>query len=90
MAVKEKKAEYHNLITREIAAYILAADNDIDVAKYLEADELSKVLEARKGHSSVGVPSKIVRQEATVTTKIVTVNIGKKAKFGNRLSLIHI
>lgn len=82
-AVKEKKAEYHNLITREIAAYILAADSGIDVAKYLEKDELSEVLEARKGHSSAVAPSKIVRGAKPVTTKIITVNIGQKVKFGN-------
>lgn len=82
MAVKEKKVEYHNLITREIAAYILAADSGVDVAKYLKEDELSKVLEARKGHSSVGVPSKRSSSaKVTATTKIVKVNIGQKIKF---------
>ena len=85
-AINEKKAEYGYSVTNEIAAYILAADNNIDISKYLDRSELAEVREARKGFGlSTIQPKDIVnRKMGKVSTKSVMVSTGKKitSKYG--------
>jgi hypothetical protein len=47
--IEKKRKEYGYTISRETAAYILAADHyDIDISKHLSDEELDKVREARR------------------------------------------
>lgn len=46
-AIRKKKSQIGYAYSTEVAAYILAADNDIDITKYLKPEELVQVREAR-------------------------------------------
>lgn len=45
--IDEKKAQYSYSVSKETAAYLVAAENGIDISKYLKDDELAKVRELK-------------------------------------------
>jgi hypothetical protein len=46
---EDKKQQYSYAISKETAAHLVAAENGIDISKYLKDDELGKVRELKAG-----------------------------------------
>lgn len=71
--IEEKKKEYDYTISRETAAYILAAYHGIDISRFLTEEELAKVREAKRGtiERKAELPTK-------KTSQIKTQKIGEK------------
>jgi|SRR5208283_1178204 len=75
--IEDKKQQYSYAISKETAAYLVAAENDIDISKYLKEDELAKVREVK----AVIVPTVKPRPAARDTgSKQIVVEIDKGVK----------
>ncbi|MGA2972603.1 MAG: DUF2240 family protein [Candidatus Bathyarchaeia archaeon] len=77
--IEDKKQQYSYSISKETAAYLVAAENGIDISKYLKDDELSKVRELK----AVIVPPvrpRLSAKEALSDSKQVVIEIDKGVK----------
>ena len=72
--IEEKKKLHHYSISKETAAYLLAAENGVDISEILNDDELLKVREVAKT-ASTNIPRiKVQRGES----KHILVELGKE------------
>jgi hypothetical protein len=84
--IDDKRAQYAFSISRETAAYLVAAENGIDISKYLKDDELSKVRElkavivssVKPRHAAKDPNSKQIVVEIDRSVKIVDPLLPKK------------
>lgn len=75
--IEDKKQQYSYSISKETAAYLVAAENDIDISKYLKDNELAKVRELK----AVIVPAVRPRPTAKeASSKQIVVEIDKGVK----------
>jgi hypothetical protein len=75
--INEKKKAYRYSIGKETAAYLVAADNGIDISRILKEDELIKVREVARTPTIISRP-KIKVPKGTSTQ--IAVEIGKDIK----------
>jgi hypothetical protein len=80
--IDDKKEAYQYSISKETAAYLVAADNGIDISKILKEDELVKVREVAKTPTVISRP-KIKVPKGTSTQ--ILVEIGKDIKVSDPL-----
>jgi hypothetical protein len=75
--IEDMKQQYSYAISNETAAYLVAAENDIDISKYLKDDELAKVRELK----AVIVPTVKPRPTAKdASSKQIVIEIDKGVK----------
>jgi len=75
--IDEKKKHHNYTISKETAAYLLAAESGIDISKYLEEDELTKVREVKEPIILTQTKS---RAPAKGVSKQIVVEIAKELK----------
>lgn len=73
--IKEKKKEYHFTISKEMAAYLLAAERGIDISKILPEKELAKLRDLGKIRPSIIREKKAPKKKAS---KQIIINIAKE------------
>lgn len=84
--IRIEKMRKERLVTREVGAYLLAADQDIDLSKYLSEEELGKVREARLQQIAVTPFSTKTRGRESTTPSLrkqVVIAIGRGLKIIN-------
>lgn len=75
--IDDKRQQYSFAISKETAAYLVAAENTIDISKYLKEDELAKVRELK----AVIIPTVKPRPVARDTSsKQIIIEIDKNVK----------
>lgn len=75
--IKEKKKEHRYTISREMAAYILAAEKGIDISKILPEDELAKLRELGMSETPIGKKERKVLEKERTPQQIV-IDIAKE------------
>jgi hypothetical protein len=75
--IDDKKQQYSYAISKETAAYLVAAENGIDISKYLKDDELAKVREL-KAVSVPAVRPRLSPKEASAKQIVIEIDKGVK------------
>ncbi|OLC63412.1 hypothetical protein AUH73_02310 [archaeon 13_1_40CM_4_53_4] len=75
--IDEKKNAHHYSITKETAAYLIAAENGIDISKILKEDELIRVREVATGQPVINRQRNTIQRDSS---KQILVEIGKDIK----------
>jgi hypothetical protein len=80
--IDEKKKTFQYSISKETAAYLVAADHGIDISKILTEEELAKVREVAKTPSMLSKPRIKIPKDSS---KQILVEIGKDLKITDPL-----